>query len=62
MHMTGAPSQLDLFDYKPELQKFDRQLCPDDFFKGKRFAFLRGHPKLLGHAVSIQPLRRGAAS
>src|SRR6187399_1542353 len=48
MHMTGAPSQLELFDYKPELQKFDRQLCPDDFFKGKRFAFLRGHPKLLG--------------
>src|SRR5689334_4873954 len=48
MHMTGAPSQLELFDYKPELQRFDRQLCPDDFFKGKRFAFLRGHPKLLG--------------
>jgi Protein of unknown function (DUF1501) len=48
LHMTGAPSQLELFDYKPELQKFDRQLCPDEFFKGKRFAFLRGHPKLLG--------------
>jgi hypothetical protein len=48
MHMVGAPSQLDLFDYKPVLQKHDRQLCPDEFIKGKRFAFIRGHPKLLG--------------
>ena len=48
MHMVGAPSQLDLFDYKPMLQKHDRQLCPDEFIKGKRFAFIRGHPKLLG--------------
>jgi hypothetical protein len=48
MHMVGAPSQLDLFDYKPILQKHDRQLCPDEFIKGKRFAFIRGHPKLLG--------------
>ena len=48
MHMVGAPSQLDLFDYKPVLQKHDRQLCPEEVIKGKRFAFIRGHPKLLG--------------
>jgi hypothetical protein len=48
VHLTGAPSQLDLWDYKPELQKHDRKLAPDSFFKGKRFSFLRGHPKLLG--------------
>lgn len=48
MHMVGAPSQLDLFDHKPVLQRYDRQLCPEEFIKGKRFAFLRGHPKLLG--------------
>ncbi len=47
-HLVGAPSQLDLFDYKPVLQKHDRQLAPESFFKGKRFSFLRGHPKLLG--------------
>lgn len=47
-HMTGAPSQLDLFDHKPVLQKYDRQLAPDSLFEGKRFSFLRGHPKLLG--------------
>ena len=47
-HMTGAPSQLDLFDDKPVLRKFDRQLAPAELFEGKRFSFLRGHPKLLG--------------
>ncbi len=48
LHMVGAPSQLDLFDYKPELQRYDRRLAPKEFIEGKRFAFLRGHPKLLG--------------
>ncbi len=47
-HMTGAPSQLDLFDEKPVLRKYDRQLAPEELFQGKRFSFLRGHPKLLG--------------
>ncbi len=47
-HMTGAPSQLDLFDEKPALRKHDRQPAPESLFEGKRFSFLRGHPKLLG--------------
>ncbi len=46
-HFTGAPSHLDLFDNKPVLQKYDRQLAPKELFEGKRFSFLRGHPKLL---------------
>ena len=48
LHMVGAPSQLDLFEDKPELRRFDRKLAPKSFVEGKRFAFLRGHPKLLG--------------
>ena len=47
-HMTGAPSQLDLFDEKPVLRQYDRQPAPESLFEGKRFSFLRGHPKLLG--------------
>ena len=30
LHMVGAPSHLDLFDYKPELQRLNGQLVPDD--------------------------------
>src|SRR5215510_8277266 len=48
MHMAGGPSHLELFDYKPELVKRDGQLCPDEYFQGQRFAFIKGHPKLLG--------------
>lgn len=48
LHMAGAPSQLELFDYKPELQKLDGQDCPQSLLEGKRFAFIRGVPKMLG--------------
>lgn len=48
LHMAGAPSQLELFDYKPELMKMDGQNCPPSLLEGKRFAFIRGVPKMLG--------------
>lgn len=48
LHMAGAPSQLELFDYKPALAKLDGQDCPQSFLEGKRFAFIRGVPKMLG--------------
>ena len=48
LHMSGAPPHLDLFDYKPELVKRNGQLCPDEFTKGKKFAFTSGTPRLLG--------------
>ena len=48
LHLTGSPPHLDLWDYKPELVKRDGENCPDEFLKGKRFAFTSGTPKLLG--------------
>ena len=48
LHMAGSPPHLDLFDYKPELVKRNGQPCPDEFVRGKRFAFTSGTPKLLG--------------
>ncbi|HEX6961480.1 MAG TPA: DUF1501 domain-containing protein, partial [Lacipirellula sp.] len=42
------PSQLDLFQYKPDLAKLDGKDCPASLLEGKRFAFIRGVPKLLG--------------
>src|SRR5690606_36551556 len=48
LHMAGAPSQLELFDYKPELMKLNGQDCPPSLLEGKRFAFIRGVPKMLG--------------
>jgi hypothetical protein len=48
LHMAGSPPHLDMFDYKPELVKRTGQDCPQEFLKGKRFAFTSGTPKLLG--------------
>ncbi|MDE2834360.1 MAG: DUF1501 domain-containing protein [Bacteroidota bacterium] len=48
LHMAGGPSPLELFDYKPDLARLDGQLCPDSLLEGKRFAFIRGVPKMLG--------------
>ena len=48
LFMAGAPSQLDMFDYKPALIKHDGQDCPAEYLKGERFAFTKGVPKLQG--------------
>jgi hypothetical protein len=47
LHMAGAPSQLDLFEHKPVLAKFDGQPCPQSYLEGKRFAFIKGVPTML---------------
>jgi len=48
IHLTGSPPHLDMWDYKPELVKRTDQECPDEFVKGKTFAFTSGTPKLMG--------------
>jgi hypothetical protein len=48
LHMIGAPSQLDLFDHKPELAARDGQDCPESLLKGRRFAFIGGKMQLAG--------------
>ncbi len=55
VHLIGAPSQLDLFDPKPELAKWHGKPCPESFIKGKRFAFLRGHPNLAASEFKFAP-------
>ena len=53
LHMVGAPSQLEMFDYKPELQKLHNQKCPKSLLEGKKFAFIRGEPTMLGPQASF---------
>lgn len=52
LFMAGGPSQLELFDYKPVLQKYNGEPIPQSFIEGKRFAFMdtfsKDVPKLLG--------------
>ena len=52
LFMAGAPSQFELFEPKPELQKLHGEPIPDSFTAGRRFAFMntfsKDKPKLLG--------------
>ena len=58
LFMAGAPSQLELFDYKPKLQEYDGKTAPESLLKGKRFAFMdsftKDPPKLLGARREFQ--------
>ena len=54
LHMSGGPPQQDLFDFKPELVKHHMKPCPDELLKNQRFAFIKGHPKLLGTPYKFQ--------
>jgi len=47
LFQAGAPSHLDLFDYKPQLEKFNGTLPPADLLKGYRAAFINPNSTLL---------------
>jgi hypothetical protein len=48
LFMAGGPSHLELFDYKPQLAKFNGTLPPPELLKGYRAAFINPNSKLLG--------------
>jgi hypothetical protein len=48
LFMAGAPSHLELFDYKPQLAKFDGTLPPPELLEGYRAAFINPSSKLMG--------------
>ena len=61
--MAGAPSHLELFDYKPALAKFNGTLPPPELLKGYRAAFINPNSKLPRPEVQIRTpwqVRRGA--
>ena len=46
--MAGAPSQVDLFDYKPDLEKLFKTELPDSIRQGQRVtAMTRNATKLI---------------
>lgn len=59
LFMAGGPSQLELFDAKPALNKWDGKNTPKEFLEGKRFAFMdtfaKETPKLLASRRKFQP-------
>ncbi len=48
LFMAGAPSHLDLFDYKPDLSKFEGKPLPESVIQGQRYAFIRADAAVMG--------------
>ncbi|HIG27492.1 MAG TPA: DUF1501 domain-containing protein [Verrucomicrobiales bacterium] len=48
LFMAGAPSHLEMFDYKPELAKYDGTRPPEELVKGYRAAFIDPNATFLG--------------
>src|SRR5438067_5428878 len=48
LFMAGAPSHLDLFDYKPALAKLEGKPLPPSVIGGQRYAFIRPDAAVLG--------------
>jgi hypothetical protein len=45
LFQNGAPTHVDLFDYKPRLKELHGQPIPDEYVAGKRFSTMTGAPQ-----------------
>jgi hypothetical protein len=61
LFMAGAPSHLDLFDYKPQLAKFNGTLPPPELLQGYRAAFINPNSTLLGPKFKFAKYGRSGA-
>jgi len=54
LYMSGGPSHLETFDYKPQLDALDGQPMPESFTKGQPIAQLQGKElKVQGHLTKF---------
>jgi hypothetical protein len=61
LHMAGSPPQQDLFDYKPLLNELNGTPCPEDMLENERFAFIKGHPTILGSPYAFEQRGKSGA-
>lgn len=54
LFMAGAPSQLELFDYKPKLAALEGKPIPHSVIKGQRYAFIQPNAAVLGPRFKFQ--------
>jgi Protein of unknown function (DUF1501) len=55
LYMSGGPSQLETFDYKPQLDQLDGQPMPESYVAGQPIAQLQGQElKIQGHLTKFR--------
>ncbi|WP_417383936.1 DUF1501 domain-containing protein [Gimesia sp.] len=62
LSQSGAPSQLDLFDYKPGLRKFHKTELPDSIRRGQRLTGMTSGQKSFPIAASMYQFARHGES
>src|SRR5215469_4888879 len=61
LQQAGGPPHIDLFDYKPMLEKRDGEPTPESLIKGERFAFIKGSPTLQKSPFSFKQYGKSGA-
>jgi hypothetical protein len=62
LFMNGAPTHVELFDYKPKLKEMHGKPMPEAYFAGKRFSTMTGNPKGKVVLGSIEPFEQRGKS
>ena len=55
LHMVGGPSQMDTFDPKPALDKWDGQSLPGELTEGQKFAFITPEARVIKSPYEFKP-------
>ena len=61
MFQAGGPSQLDLFESKPALLKYDGKPVPAEVVKGQEYAFIRPDAELFASKFKFAPHGKSGA-
>ena len=55
LHMVGGPSQMDTFDPKPELDKWDGKSLPEELTRGQKFSFVKPDARAIKSPYKFAP-------
>jgi hypothetical protein len=62
MFQNGAPTHVDLFDYKPQLSALHGRPVPESYFAGRRFSTMTGNPQGKLLLAPVEPFARHGQS
>ncbi len=62
LFQNGAPTHVELFDYKPKLGQLHGKPLPDSYAAGKRFSTMTGDPKGKLILAPVEPFRQHGQS
>jgi len=62
LFQNGAPSHVDLFDYKPKLKEWHGKQIPDEVVGGRRFSTMTGNPQGKLMLAPVEPFAQHGKS